>query len=93
MPASISASQFSRAGHLGEVQKLNSQVEAAQKEGDTETLRTTLSKLAKLAARLLVEHGFVKQDGTSAAFRGDSVREQRVEKGAMPQLAARDANE
>ena len=54
--------------HLGEAQKLNAQAEAAQKAGDTQALKETLSKLAKLAARLLVQHGFVTEDGTPAVF-------------------------
>jgi len=54
--------------HIGEAQKLNAQADAAQKDGDTEALKATLSKLAKLAARLLVEHRFVTEDGTPVEY-------------------------
>jgi hypothetical protein len=39
------------------------QIEAAQREDDIEARNKTLSKLAKLAAELLVDHGFVEEDG------------------------------
>ncbi len=54
--------------HLNEAQELNAQAEAAQKKGDNKALRKTLSKLAKLAAELLVEHGFITEDGAPVAF-------------------------
>jgi hypothetical protein len=49
---------------LDEVQKLHAQAEAAQKDGDTAALKQALAKLAQIAARLLVEHEFIKPDGT-----------------------------
>jgi hypothetical protein len=46
-------------GHLDEAKRLGAQADAAGKAGDVEGLREASSKLAELAARLLVEHGFV----------------------------------
>lgn len=54
--------------HLSEAQELNAQADEAQTEGDSETLKKTLSKLAKMAAKLLVEYAFVAEDGTPVAF-------------------------
>ena len=54
--------------HLSKAQELNGQADAAQSVGDTETLKATLSKLAKMAASLLVEHRFVTEDGQPVAY-------------------------
>lgn len=54
--------------HIAEAQNLNAQAEAAQKEGDHKVLKETLSKLATLAAKLLVEHGFITKAGTPVEF-------------------------
>jgi hypothetical protein len=54
--------------HIGEAQKLSTRAESAQKEGDLETVKETLSELAQLAAQLLVEHEFVREDGRPVVF-------------------------
>jgi hypothetical protein len=50
-------------GHLDEAKRLGAEAEAAGKAGDVEGLREASSQLAALAAKLLVEHGFVDADG------------------------------
>jgi hypothetical protein len=47
--------------HLEQALKLRAEADAAKKAGDTEAVKDTLSKLARLAAKLLVEHEFVSE--------------------------------
>jgi hypothetical protein len=54
--------------HMDEVQQLISEADTAQKEGDKQRLKETLSTLARLAATLLVQHGFITEEGTPVAF-------------------------
>jgi hypothetical protein len=47
-------------GHLEEAQKLKAQADEAREAGNMEAMKESMSKLAKLAARLLVEHDFIE---------------------------------
>jgi hypothetical protein len=53
---------------LGPVQKLNAEAEAAQNDGDIETANGKWSLLAELAADLLVQHAFIREDGTPVTY-------------------------
>jgi hypothetical protein len=46
--------------HLEQVQGLKQQVDAAVADGDMETVREATSQLAKIAAELLIRHGFIE---------------------------------
>jgi len=48
--------------HIEEVQALKKKADAAQQAGDMEGLREVMSKLAGIAAELLVKHEFVEAD-------------------------------
>jgi hypothetical protein len=57
-------------GHLEEAKRLGAQADAAGNAGDVEGLREASSKLAGLAAKLLVEQGFVDADGRPVSVTG-----------------------
>ncbi len=58
--------------HLDEALGLKAEADAAQKAGDAQRRSAALSKLARLAARLLVEHEFVHPDGSPVTVSGTS---------------------
>ena len=50
--------------HLDEALKLKAEADAARKNGNTEGVNKAFSKLASMAARLLIKHNFIGKDGT-----------------------------